>query len=440
MLSCCISAKSVKLYACETERKHPSVQSLRYRRQSTKIFAFFCTVESKFSKSSSRAKLKLKAGGVVDPEVEEEHDLHDVHVYKEGNGGGGKTPDGCLWAATLSNTNLSRGTNAYYKLQLLEGDGTSQYWLFRSWGRIGTTIGGNKLEQMGLQDAKCEFERLFLEKTGNRWDNRLSFQKRPDKMVMLDIDYESNNTASTSNGDAVDSKVVRVAGERSSLSPEVQQLLTKIFDIKAMCAAMKEFEIDLQKMPLGKISRNQILKAYEVLTELDKKLKRIKKVELHAAPIQGASNKFYTLIPHDTSIHMPPQLSTPEIVKSKMDMLDSLLDMEIAFNIIDAAKAEIAAGQKDPLDVYYEKMHCRVEPLSPDSEEFLMIDKYVQQTHGRTHSTYKLRVQYAFRVDRELEFARFNSHSKDFPNKMLLWHGSRLTNFGTISLKMLTLK
>lgn len=36
-----------------------------------------------------------------------------------------------------------------------------RYYLFRSWGRIGTTIGGSKTEDFGhdLSEAKEEFER-----------------------------------------------------------------------------------------------------------------------------------------------------------------------------------------------------------------------------------------------------------------------------------------
>ena len=41
-----------------------------------------------------------------------------------------------------------------------------------------------------------------------------------------------------------------------------------IFDVESMKKAMLEFEIDLKKMPLGKLSKAQIESAYKVLTEL----------------------------------------------------------------------------------------------------------------------------------------------------------------------------
>lgn len=65
-----------------------------------------------------------------------------------------------------------------------------RYWLFRSWGRIGTTIGGNKLEDKdSLQEALGHFEDLYEEKTGNVWSNRKRFQKVPGRFFPIDLDY-----------------------------------------------------------------------------------------------------------------------------------------------------------------------------------------------------------------------------------------------------------
>lgn len=53
-----------------------------------------------------------------------------------------------------------------------------RYWLFRSWGRIGTTIGGSKVEKMkDLDNALDRFQALYEEKTENRWKDRNNFVK-----------------------------------------------------------------------------------------------------------------------------------------------------------------------------------------------------------------------------------------------------------------------
>lgn len=65
-----------------------------------------------------------------------------------------------------------------------------RYWLFRSWGRVGTTIGDNKLESMDDRGEAVErFVALYEEKTGNAWKNRHQFIKQPGKFYPLDIDY-----------------------------------------------------------------------------------------------------------------------------------------------------------------------------------------------------------------------------------------------------------
>ena len=52
----------------------------------------------------------------------------------------------------------------------------------------------------------------------------------------------------------------------------------------------------------------------------------------------------------------------------------------------------------------------------------------MRDTHCPTHSSYDLEVLDIFEVNRHGEDARF-SKFEDNENRMLLWHGSRLTNF-----------
>lgn len=78
----------------------------------------------------SKVKLKLKGGTAVDPDSGLEA---TTHVYQNGSE---------KYTTILGLTDIQSGKNSFYKLQILESDTGSRYWLFRSWGRIGTTIGG----------------------------------------------------------------------------------------------------------------------------------------------------------------------------------------------------------------------------------------------------------------------------------------------------------
>ena len=55
-------------------------------------------------------------------------------------------PPKTLYNAVLGMVDIVKGTNSYYKLQVLESDSSDNYQLFRAWGRVGTKIGGKKLE------------------------------------------------------------------------------------------------------------------------------------------------------------------------------------------------------------------------------------------------------------------------------------------------------
>ena len=57
-----------------------------------------------------------------------------------------------------------------------------------------------------------------------------------------------------------------------------------------------------------------------------------------------------------------------------------------------------------------------------------MIQEYVANTHGATHSSYSLEVLEVFSIARHGEKKRYKPFSK-MANRMLLWHGSRTTNY-----------
>ena len=65
-----------------------------------------------------------------------------------------------------------------------------RWYVFRAWGRVGTTIGGNKLETFGsVKSCKAQFHALYQEKTGNCWADRKNFQKYPNKFFPIEMDY-----------------------------------------------------------------------------------------------------------------------------------------------------------------------------------------------------------------------------------------------------------
>ncbi|KAM9676510.1 LOW QUALITY PROTEIN: poly [ADP-ribose] polymerase 1-like [Dama dama] len=356
------------------------------------------------NKSEKRMKLTLKGGAAVDPDSGLEH---NAHVLEKG---------GKVFSATLGLVDIVKGTNSYYKLQLLEDDKESRYWIFRSWGRVGTVIGSNKLEQMpAKEDAIEHFMKLYEEKTGNAWHSK-TFTKHPKKFYPLEIDYGQDEEAVK--------KLTVNPGTKSKLPKPVQNLIKMIFDVESMKKAMVEYEIDLQKMPLGKLSKRQIQAAYSILSEVQQALSQ----GSSDSHILDLSNRFYTLIPHDFGMKKPPLLSNADSVQAKVEMLDNLLDIEVAYSLLRGGSDD---SSKDPIDVNYEKLKTDIKVVDKDSEEAKIIRKYVKNTHATTHNAYDLEVIDIFKIEREGESQRYKPF-KQLHNQRLLWHGSRTTNFAGI--------
>ena len=80
---------------------------------------------------------------------------------------------------------------------------------------------------------------------------------------------------------------------------------------------LKKFDIDVKKMPLGKLSKSQIAKGFEVLEEIEAALKAKK----GSTVINELSSKFYTVIPGDFGRQRPPPIADEETLQKKYDML-----------------------------------------------------------------------------------------------------------------------
>lgn len=353
------------------------------------------------SSMPSTQKLKLVGGTAVDPLS---HLEDAAHVYIDSQG--------VKYTTVLGLTDIQRQKNSFYKLQVLQADRGSQCWLFRSWGRIGTKIGSSKTEDhTSLLAAIAQFRALYLEKSGNDWDDRDCFVKMPGAMHPIDVDY----------GEDDDKKLDIKDDQESKLPSQVQSLMKLIFNVDNMKSLMLEFELDMEKMPLGKLSKQQIKMAYGVLTELQGL------VTQNGSDLKfiDASNRFYTFIPHTFGIDAPTVIKDSELIKQKIEMLDNLLELEIAYSLMKST------GGTGSIDSHYETLNTDLDVVSKESEEYKILETYVQNTHAATHTQYKLNILNVFIVKRKGEEKRFKPFKK-MHNRQLLWHGSRTTNFAGI--------
>jgi len=116
-------------------------------------------------------------------------------------------------------------------------------------------------------------------------------------------------------------------------------------------------------------------------------------------------------------------LDTEVKVKQKLEMLQSLEDIQVFTKLLDEGKI---SNDMNELDSNYLKLNTTMTPLDKNSDTYKLLLEYVENTHASTHTAYKLSVEEIYEVGKEAENTRYR---KDITNKQLLWHGSRLTNF-----------
>ncbi|KAL7677668.1 hypothetical protein ACOME3_003908 [Neoechinorhynchus agilis] len=381
-------------------------------------------------KSSKMMKMTIKGGEMtaVDPDAELSDDYHVIErrtftLVKRPPIAAVTIKDkkGKLrpMSAILNLVDIIRSCNSYYKIQILEPDDIrGSYYVFRSWGRVGTDVGGSKLDEcIDRGDAINMFTNLFFEKTGNSWNTRDTFKKVPNKFYPVELDY--------GDVDAIE-KAQKMNDTESSLEKSLQKLVRLIFDIEAMNKTLLQFEVDLSKMPLGKISKNRIRKAFEVLSELQE---LINGGDRSSTRVLDATTRFFTLVPHDFGLGRIPLLDDGSKIKAKSDMLSNMMEIEIAYSML---TTEGNDENLDPLKTHFMKLNCQISFLDRDNPDYKLICEYVNNTHAPTHREYKIVVDEIYSVSRKDEESRYMPFKRALPNRTLLWHGSRTTNYAGI--------
>ncbi|KAK7344424.1 hypothetical protein VNO77_13999 [Canavalia gladiata] len=325
-----------------------------------------------------------------------------------------------VYDAMLNQTNVGDNNNKFYVIQVLESDSGGEFLVYNRWGRVGVK-GQDKIHgpYTSCESAIQEFEQKFLAKTKNAWSNRNDFVCYPKSYAWLEMDYSGKEKEST----VTENPSLNLGKQplESKLEARVAKFISLICNISMMNQQMMEIGYNANKLPLGKLSKSTILKGYDVLKRLadviDKPDRKI---------LEQLSGEFYTVIPHDFGFKKMRGfvIDTPQKLKRKLEMVEALGEIEVATKLL-KDDAEI---QGDPLYTCYQRLCCELVPVDFGSEEFSMIEEYTKNTHAETHSNYTVEIVQIFRTSREGEAERFRKFAST-KNRMLLWHGSRLTNW-----------
>jgi poly [ADP-ribose] polymerase len=132
-----------------------------------------------------------------------------------------------------------------------------------------------------------------------------------------------------------------------------------IYNLDIMNSQMKEIGYNPDKMPLGKLGESTLKKGYEVLKKIEDVLNGKKKGDFYEL-----SSEFYSHIPHCFGYSKMANfvINNTTMVKEKIDMLDSLGDIEIATKIMDETKED---EDTSIYDTYYKKLNCAINHIKP---------------------------------------------------------------------------
>ncbi|THH00346.1 hypothetical protein EW026_g2179 [Hermanssonia centrifuga] len=307
-------------------------------------------------------------------------DSHQVYTNDEG-----------VWDAMLNQTDIGKNANKFYVIQLLHPIGNpSSCMLFTRWGRVGENGQQMKKGAFDSSHAVLEFKKQFKAKAATDWELRHGMVAKKGKYQWIERAFEDDDDKEDKSGSSSKGKdKIKEEPEKipdSKLPLEIQALCKLMFSTKLIDAHLSSMNYDAHKLPLGKLAKSTILNGFAALKELD--------------------------------------------------LVDALGDMEVASKLIASSVGKDEDGNPlNPIDAHFSSLRLSsMEPIGRKTKEFGTLETYVRETHGTTHHI-KVDVLNAFRVERQDEtdaWMKAGNDSLKDGERLLLWHGSRTTNFAGI--------
>jgi len=224
-------------------------------------------------------------------------------------------------------------------------------------------------------------------------------------------------------------KQKRVADSKKKIRPSklpqpTQDLISLIFDLNMFKSQMEKFELNVKELPLGKLSATQVNKGFAVLEKISAAIKA------GGGDYAKLCSEFYTVIPHAFGRRVPTVFRDSESVQNKKDMLSVLSDIALAQELTKKGTKKEGKEEEETdeewldneIDKNYDVLKADVEPLDKNTEEYKVIETYLNNTMADYR---KLKIMDVFKVKRESEPDRFKVHDA-IKERKLLWHGTNV--------------
>ncbi len=144
------------------------------------------------------------------------------------------------------------------------------------------------------------------------------------------------------------------------------------------------------------------------------------------------SSRFYSIIPHLSPLDVIDSLMK---VGTKVEVLGGL---SLICGYAESIQMELTQRSlvRNYLDECYATLGCELKPLPPSSLEFELVESYIFNSfccYGENTSKHQVNgcVVQVFRIHKPSEDVRFEPF-RQFANRRVLWHGTRMSNWFSI--------
>ena len=341
----------------------------------------------------------------------------NYHVYKDENG--------CLYNTNLSKVNINKymyGEFLFYHMQLLVNDKKKMYNLITRWGRFAEIGQHQNTPFTDKDEAIKEFNKLFLSKTGNEWDNIKmnldNFERKPNKYYLLKLTEKKPEIYNIIKYFNKELKKINISIPKENFdqnfNPNTKSLIYNLiqnsfknkienrgfgfntFNNSYNLYSYSSEENSLNEFNILYFSKESLEKGFKLLSELaeltDKLIKirqeiqnqkiyeknlenenspyNLKKKEYHeiSQKILQLSNTYYEIIPFDDKRNYSVRpIDNAEIIKQESDRLQSYTYIEDTLKLF--LSSLYYTKLIDPINYIYLSLNKKLIPLNLNLKE-----------------------------------------------------------------------
>lgn len=124
-----------------------------------------------------------------------------------------------------------------------------------------------------LEKASADFDKRFIEKTGNKWADREFFEEKPGKFAIVDEGKEEQRHKNAQEAETQVSILIRGYDDaKSSLPSHGLDLARFIFDYDHAKRTLRAQGLDVSQLPFGLTSESRLTRAFKILAEVQRLL------------------------------------------------------------------------------------------------------------------------------------------------------------------------